>query len=209
LLESGERSEDGSTDPNGVFSFRGSDDLDLHGGRGEGSQFLLESIGDAREHGSTTRADDITIEVFSDVDVAFHDRVVSGFVDTSGFHTQERGLEEGFRATETFVSDGDDLAVREFVALLEGGRRGSGLHFLFEVEGNISELFLDITDDFSLSSGGERVATFGEDLHQVISEVTSCEIEAEDSVGEGISFVDGHGVSDTISGVENDSSGTA
>ena len=31
LLEGGERSEDGASDPDGVLALRGSDDLDLHG----------------------------------------------------------------------------------------------------------------------------------------------------------------------------------
>ena len=31
LLEGGEGSQDGSSDPDGVLPFRGSDDLDLHG----------------------------------------------------------------------------------------------------------------------------------------------------------------------------------
>ena len=45
LLEGGERGEDGATDPDGVLSLWGSDDLDLHGGWGEGGDFLLHSIG--------------------------------------------------------------------------------------------------------------------------------------------------------------------
>ena len=32
---------------------------------------------------------------FPDVDVALHDGVVSGLVDTCGLHAQERGLEQG------------------------------------------------------------------------------------------------------------------
>jgi hypothetical protein len=63
-------------------------------------------------------------------------------VDSSGLHTQEGGLEEGLRATETLVSNGDDLSVWELVALLESGGRGCGLHLLLEVEGNVGELLL-------------------------------------------------------------------
>ena len=60
-------------------------------------------------------------------------------------------------ATEALVSDGDDVAVREFVGLLEGGRLRGGLHFSVEVESDVGQLRLDVTDDFALGSGGERV----------------------------------------------------
>lgn len=44
LLESGERGQDGTTDPNGVFSFWWGDDLDFDGWRCESSDFLLHTI---------------------------------------------------------------------------------------------------------------------------------------------------------------------
>ena len=43
LLESGEGSENGSANPDGVFALWGSDDLDLHGGRGKGNQLLVHT----------------------------------------------------------------------------------------------------------------------------------------------------------------------
>jgi hypothetical protein len=54
LLEGGEGSQDGTTDPDGVLAFWRSDDLDLHRGRGEGSDFLLHAVGDTWVHGGTT-----------------------------------------------------------------------------------------------------------------------------------------------------------
>ena len=41
-------------------------------------------------------------------------------MDTSRLHTEEAGLEESLGATESLVSDGDHLTVRELVALLKG-----------------------------------------------------------------------------------------
>jgi actin-related protein len=55
------------------------------------------------------------IKIIANIDIAFHDGVVSTFVNTSGFTTQERGLEKSFRATESFVTYSDDLTVRQFV----------------------------------------------------------------------------------------------
>jgi len=209
LLEGGEGGQDGSSDPDGVLALRGSNDLDLHGLGGEGGDLLLHAVVDSGVHGGSSGKDGVSVEILTDIDIALHDGVVGGLVDTSGFHSEEGRLEEGLGAPETLVSDGDDLSVGKLVALLEGGRGGSGLHLLLEVEGDVAELFLDVTDDLTLGGGGEGVSTLGEDLHEVVGEVASGKIETEDSVGEGISFVDGDGVGDTISRVEHDTGGTS
>jgi len=46
--------------------------------------------------------------------------------------------------------------------------------------------YLDVTDDFSLSSGGERVTSLSQDLHEVISEITSSKIQTEDGMRKSI-----------------------
>jgi len=83
------------------------------------------------------------------------------------------------------------------------------LHFLLEVKGDVAEFLLDVTDNLTLSSGGEGVASLGEDLHEVISEISASKIQSHDGVGKGITFIDGDCVGDTISGVEDDSGGTS
>ena len=98
-----------TSDPDGVFALWGSDDLDLHGGGGEGGDFLLHAVSDTGVHGGTAREDVVGVEVLTDVNIALHDGVVGGLVDTSGLHTDEGGLEEGLGAAETLVTDGDDL----------------------------------------------------------------------------------------------------
>ena len=47
LLEGGERSKDRSSNPDGVFPLGRSNDLDLHGGRSKGGDFLLHPVGDS------------------------------------------------------------------------------------------------------------------------------------------------------------------
>jgi len=64
--------------------------------------------------------------------------------------TNEGRLEHGLGATETFISDGDDLTVGKFVALLKGAAGGGGSHLLLEVEGNVAQLLFDVTNDFAL-----------------------------------------------------------
>jgi hypothetical protein len=129
-------------------------------------------------------------------------------MDTGKLATKERGLEEGLGATETLVTNGDDLTVGKLVALLEGGGGGSSLHLGIEVEGDVAELLLDVTNDFTLSSGGEGITTLGEDLHEVVSKIATGKIETEDGMGESITLIDGDSVGNTISNVEDDTSGT-
>merc|ERR1719204_2881362 len=93
------------------------------------------------------------------------DGVVGGLVDTAGLHAEEGRLEEGPRGTEPLVADGDDLAIGQLIGLLKGGGGSSSGHLLLKVKGDIAELLLDITDDLTLSSGGEGVAPLCEDLH--------------------------------------------
>ena len=94
LLEGGQRSQDGATDPYGVFPLWWGNDLDLHGGWGEGGDFLLHSVGNTGEHGGSSGQDGVGVQVLPDVDIALHDAVVCGFMDTSRFHTQEGWLEK-------------------------------------------------------------------------------------------------------------------
>ena len=59
LLEGGEGGKNGTADPDGVLALRGSNDLDLHGGRGEGSDLLLHAVSNAGEHGGTAGKDGV------------------------------------------------------------------------------------------------------------------------------------------------------
>merc|ERR1719284_1860796 len=129
-------------------------------------------------------------------------------MDTASLHTKEGWLEESLGASESLVSDGDDLTVGKFIGLLKGGRGGSGGHFLFEVKGNIAELLLDVTDNLTLSGGGERVTTLSEDLHEVIGEFTASQVQTEDGMGKSITFIDGDVVGDTIARVHDHTGGT-
>merc|ERR1711911_60296 len=209
LLEGGEGGQDGSSDPDGVLPLGGSDDLDLDGGGSEGGDLLLHTVSNTGVHGGASGHDGIGVQVLPDVNIALHDGVVGGFVDSASLHSEEGRLEEGLGAPEPLVADGDDLAVGELIGLLEGGGGSGGGHLLLEVEGDIAKLLLDVTDDLALGGGGEGVASLGEDLHQVVGELTASQVKTQDGVGEGITFVDGDGVGDTVTGVHDDTGGTA
>merc|ERR1712014_171961 len=205
----GEGSKDGASDPDRVLPLRRSNDLDLNGRRSKGSDFLLHTVSNTRVHGGTSRHDSVGIEILTDVNITLHDGVVGGLMDATSFHSKEGRLEEGFRAAEALIANGDDLAVRKFIGLLKGGGGSSSGHLLLKVKSNIAELLLDVTDDFTFSSGGERVATLSEDLHQVVSELTSSKVKTDDGMGKGITFIDGYTMGDTITRVHDDTSGTA
>jgi len=135
LLEGGEGRQDGSTDPDGVLTLRGSNDLDLNGGGSKSGDLLLHTISDTGVHGGATGHDSVGIEILTDVNIALHDGVVGGLVDTAGLHSQEGRLEEGLGGAEALVADGDDLTVGKLIGLLEGGGGSSGGHLLLEVKG--------------------------------------------------------------------------
>merc|ERR1712063_72127 len=111
LLEGGEGSQNGSSDPDGVLPLWGSDDLDLDGGRSQGSDLLLHTVSNTRVHGGASRHDSVGVQVLPDVNIALHDGVVGGLVDTAGLHAEEGRLEEGLRGTEPLIANGDDLAI--------------------------------------------------------------------------------------------------
>merc|ERR1719293_156423 len=139
LLEGGEGGQDGSSDPDGVFPLRGSNDLDLDGGGGKSGDLLLHSVGNTGIHGGATRHDGVGVQVLPDVNIALHDGVVGRLVDSASLHTKEGRLEESLGAPESLVADGDDLAVGKLIGLLEGGGGGSGGHLLLEVQGDVAE----------------------------------------------------------------------
>merc|ERR1712102_182367 len=209
LLEGGKGRQDGSSDPDGVFPLRGSNNLDLNGRWSKGGDFLLHTVSNTRVHGGASRHDGVGVQVLPDVNIALHDGVVGGLVDTAGLHAEEGRLEEGLRGTEPLIANGDDLAVGKLIGLLKGGGGGSSGHLLLEVKGNVAELLLDVTDNLTLSGGGERVAPLGEDLHEVVGQLTASQVKTEDGVGEGITFIDGDSVGDTITRVHDNTSGTA
>ena len=202
LLEGGQGGEDGAADPYRVLAFWSCDDVDLHCLRSESSDLFLHAVSDARGHRAATRQHSVVVKVFTDVYVALHDTVVCYLVDTARLHTQEARLKHSLWASEPLVAYGDHLAVGKLVTLLQGRRSGRCCHILLEVKCNVAQLLLDVANDFSLGRRRETVAALGEDLHQVVGEITASQVKTHDGVGQGVTLVDRHDGSDTISRVE-------
>ena len=205
LLEGGQRGQDRSSDPYRVFTLGRSNDLDLHCGWSERRDFFLHSVSDTWVHGGATRQHCVSVQILTDVHIALHDGVVCGLVDASGFHSKEGGLEHGLGTSESLVTNGDNLSVGKFVALLQAGAGSGGAHFLLEVESNIAELFFDVPHDLTLGGGGEGVATLGQNLHEIVGQISAGQIETKDGMGKCVALIDGNGVCDTITAVHNNS----
>merc|ERR1719347_561152 len=101
------------------------DDLDLDGGGSKGGDLLLHPVSNTRVHGGASGHDGVGVQVLPDVNIALHDGVVGGLVDATGLHSEEGRLEESLGAPEPLVANGDDLAVRKLIGLLQGGGSSS------------------------------------------------------------------------------------
>merc|ERR1712051_43458 len=81
LLEGGEGSQDGASDPDGVLPLWGRDDLDVGGS--QGGDLLLHAVSNTGVHGGASGHDGVGVQVLPDVDIALHDGVVDCLVDSA------------------------------------------------------------------------------------------------------------------------------
>lgn len=130
-------------------------------------------------------------------------------MDTAALKTQNAWGEESLRSTEALVANSDNLSIRKLIGLLQAGALACGLDLLLEVEGDVAELLLDIADNFALGGGGESVTALGKDLHEVVGQVTSSHIDTGNGVWKCETLIDRNNVSDSVTGIENDTGGTA
>mmetsp|Transcript_2413 Transcript_2413/g.4396 ORF Transcript_2413/g.4396 Transcript_2413/m.4396 type:complete len:284 (+) Transcript_2413:442-1293(+) len=130
-------------------------------------------------------------------------------MDTILLETNQRWLEQNLWAAETLVTNGDNLTVRELVVLLDFGRFSGLLHLSVEVLSNECELLLDVTHNFALGGGGERVSALSQNLDHVVGQIATSEIQTHDSVRKSITLINRDSVGDTITRVEDNTGGTA
>merc|ERR1719384_1354617 len=89
LLEGGQRGQDGATDPYRVLPLGRSNDLDLHGGGGQGCDLLLHSVSNTWVHSGASRQNSVSIQILPDINITLHDRVVSSLMNTTRLHAKE------------------------------------------------------------------------------------------------------------------------
>ena len=54
------------------------------------------------------------------------------------------------------------------------------------------------------TSGDEAVAPLGEDLHEVVGEVSARQVQPHDGMGQSVALVDRHVVGHAVAGVQHD-----
>ena len=130
-------------------------------------------------------------------------------MDACRLHAKEAGLEQGLRAPEPLIANGDHHTVGKLVALLQAGAGGSGLHLLFEVQSHVAHLLLDVADKIILSMGQETVALDIKHLEHVVRQVTATKVLMDNSMGYGVSLVNGYSIADTMTNMKHKTSCTS
>merc|ERR1711879_774872 len=128
-----------------------------------GRQLLRHALANPTKHRRAARQDHIRVQVLADVDIALHDGLEGSVMDAASLLTDEARLVQHLRATEPLTAHSNDVAIRELVSLLLIRALSSCLHLGVEVQGDVTQLFLDITHDLTLCSGGEGVSALSED----------------------------------------------
>ncbi len=107
------------------------------------------------------------------------------------------------------IANSNGLTIGKFITLFKDRRsRSSSLKLLSKVGGDITKLLLDVTDNFTLRSGGERITTFHQIFDEEVSQVTAGKIETKNGVWKCNTLIDGNSVGDTITRIYNDTGGT-
>jgi hypothetical protein len=130
-------------------------------------------------------------------------------VDTIELFANERRLEEKLSASETLILNGDSVAIRKLVNLVIGRRFLGSFEFCLKVESDITELLLDVSDDFTFGGRREVKANFVEELHAVVSEISTSKINTQNSVRESITLINRDSMSNTISRINDDTSSSS
>merc|ERR1719412_3092880 len=100
-------------------------------------------------------------------------------MDATCLLANEAGLEQHLRATEALTSNSDDVSIRKLIGLLLVGALSCRLHLGIVVQSDVRELLLDIAHNLALCCRRERVASLGQDLHHVLSEIAACQVQTQ------------------------------
>jgi len=118
------------------------------------------------------------------------------------------GLEEQLRGAHADVAGHSDHAlVWQGVLLVELAAAVGGGLLLVVVLGNVAELLLDVTNDFKLGRRGEGLTHLEQELLEESSQHTAGDFHLFDGVGDGEALENGDSVGDTISGINDETSG--
>jgi len=204
-----EGSKSGGTLPDGVLTVGGGDKSNLGTWGKESLNFVLESIGKTFIHGGTTGEDDVLAKLLADINLGSVDGGVAKLLERLAGFTVKVGLEEELGGLHADGGgDGDNTLVGKGVGIVLLGGVLSISELLLEVEGNVGLLLLDVTDNFELGSGGERLTGSEEELLHPVGKDTASNLHLLDGVGDAVTFVNGDSVGNTITSVTNETGGS-
>lgn len=114
-LESWQRWQDWTTNPDQEFSFLRSENLDFHCWWSQSSNFFTKSFWDTWEHSCSTTHDDIVVQIFSNINITLKNWLISNFVETWHLFSDQHWLEKSLSASESLTADGNSLSVGKFI----------------------------------------------------------------------------------------------
>jgi len=165
---------------------------------------LLETRGQTREHGGTTREHDVLIELRAKIDISLLDAVKELISHTHSINIDEVRLEEDLRGEVTLLTHADDTAIRDGVGVDEGGGLSGELLLDPEIITDIAELLLDLTNSLKIGSAVEGITTEKKKLDEVTSNIGTGDIKTTHKVGHGVTLANRDNVSHTITRIEHD-----
>lgn len=209
-FEGAERHENGGTDPHSELTGRVSVDADIRAGWRLFENLTLQALGKTVVHGCTTGEDDVLQKFSARVDVTVRDRLVRKILDRHASLTVQIWLEQELGASHSDISwDCDDRLVWEsVVGILLAALLGI-TDFISVVLCDVAKFFFDVTHNLELCRGGEVVPTALEQLLEPSTEDTASNVHLVDSVRDGETLVDWHSVRNTITSIDDETSGTS
>lgn len=99
-------------------------------------------------------------------------------------------VEHYFGSSESLIANQDFSSIWQLIVLFTLVRLLSFFEGVVVVVNYIAHFLFDVTHNLQLSVSCERVASFVEDLLEILSDVSSCQVDSLDCVGNSVALVD-------------------
>jgi hypothetical protein len=106
------------------------------------------------------------------------------------------------------VTNGDDVSVWEFELDIFVSRFFEFFHFFIEIKSNVAFFFFDSSNNLEFSRTLESLTGFHQDFGKMRSKISTSEVVSHDSVWKRITFIDWDSVSNSITRINDHTSGS-
>mmetsp|Transcript_1750 Transcript_1750/g.2836 ORF Transcript_1750/g.2836 Transcript_1750/m.2836 type:complete len:228 (+) Transcript_1750:372-1055(+) len=209
FLERSQRRQDGTSNPHRILSLSRRNAFNSNRGWSQLLHFMRQSLVDSWKHSRAATQHNIRVQVSSNINVTVLNRFERHLVNTRAFTAKQIGLKQRLSTSESFCSNGDHTAIRQFVILLHIAGGLSLLHLVLVVQRNIRQLLLNISHNFAFSRAGEGVSSFGQYFGQILGQIATSNIQSRYSMRQRIAFVNRHSVRYSIACIHDNSRGTS